>query len=133
MPGPERRRTLVAGVAYFALVFAAGFVLGVLRVLVLSPRLGEAVAVAIELPVMLVLAWLVCGWLVRHLRVPAEWRFRAGMGGLAFALLMAAEALLGTLGQGVSLAAHLEGYVDLPRLIGLGGQVLFALFPLVRR
>ncbi|MEQ9814759.1 MAG: hypothetical protein RLO50_18425 [Azospirillaceae bacterium] len=133
MPGPERWRTLIAGGAYFALVFVAGFALGLARVLVLAPVLGETAAVVIELPVILTAAWLACGWLVRRLHVPRRWPSRVWMGGVAFTLLMAAEALLGTLGQGAGLAAHIEGYAQTPRLIGLGGQVLFALFPLIRR
>ncbi|HVS16996.1 MAG TPA: hypothetical protein VMT18_00245 [Planctomycetota bacterium] len=35
------KRVLLAGAPHFALVFAAGFALGTLRVLVLAPRLGE--------------------------------------------------------------------------------------------
>lgn len=45
-------RAAIAGLAYFAVVFAAGFALGVLRVLFAMPILGETVAVLFELPVM---------------------------------------------------------------------------------
>ena len=41
-------RALTAGLAYFVLVFALAFAMGVLRVLVLVPRLGEVAAVLIE-------------------------------------------------------------------------------------
>ena len=41
-----------AGAAYFALVFGAGFVLGMVRVPFLVPRLGERWAELVEMPIM---------------------------------------------------------------------------------
>lgn len=47
------KRILFTGIAYVTAVFAAGFILGVLRTLILIPLLGELTAVLIELPVKL--------------------------------------------------------------------------------
>ena len=58
------------GAAYFALVFAAGFALGVVRVLVLAPRLGALSAVALELPLILTVSWIACGWVLKRFSVP---------------------------------------------------------------
>ena len=124
---------LRAGVAYFALVFAAGFGLGIIRALLLVAALGAAPAVAIELPVMLVFAWIACGWLVRRFAVPAIPGARLAMGAAAFALLMAAEAALAVLGFGQSPEAYLAGLATPAGLLGLAGQVAFGLMPLVRR
>ena len=44
------RRALFAGGAYFAIVFAIGFALGVVRRLFLALQFGEALAVGLELP-----------------------------------------------------------------------------------
>ena len=123
-------RTLFTGTAYVAAVFAAGFVLGVLRTLVLVPLLGELAAVLVELPQILTIAWRVCTRLLR--RWPLSPRSALGMGGIAFLLLMAAEAGLSTLLAGRSLAEHLALYAQLPHLVGLAGQLAFALFPWIQ-
>ena len=120
-------RTLFTGTAYVGAVFAAGFLLGVLRTLVLVPLLGELAAVLVELPLMLTIAWLVCGRILR--RWPLSPSSAIGMGAIAFLLLMAAEAGLSTLLAGRSLAEHMAMYAQLPHQLGLAGQLAFALFP----
>ena len=71
---------LKAGVAYFAVVFAAGFGLGVIRMLVVIPRVGETVAVLIEAPVMLGISWPVARRLTRWFAVPDAAEARVLMG-----------------------------------------------------
>lgn len=127
------QKALLAGGIYFAGVFPAGFALGTLRVLVLAPRLGELVAVLAELPFMLGIAWLFCGWLVGHLRIPRQVGPRLAMGALGFGLLMVAEIALSTLLFGLSLPEFLAALVTPEGAIGLAGQVLFGLMPLLRR
>lgn len=126
-------RAAGAGLAYFGVVFAAGFALGTLRVLVLIPRLGEASAVLIELPVILALSWAACRWLVERFEVPGTLSARLTMGWLAFAVLMLAELGVSAYGFGRTPAAHLEQYRHLPALIGLAGQFVFAMLPTIQR
>ncbi len=121
---------LLTGTAYVAAVFAAGFVLGVLRTLVLAPRLGELIAVLVELPLMLTIAWLVCKRILR--RWPLSALAAVGMGAIAFLLLMGAEAALSTLLAGRTLAEHLALYTQWPHRAGLAGQLVFALFPAIQ-
>jgi hypothetical protein len=48
-------------------------------------------------------------------------------------MLMAAEALLGIVGLGRTLAEHLASYTRPLAIWGLSGQIAFALFPVLRR
>jgi hypothetical protein len=120
---------LLAGTLYFAAVFALGFVLGVLRTLVLAPLAGPTVAVAIELPILLAFAWLASGHLVARLRVRAATPERIAMGGIAFVLLMLAELGLSLVLGGRSPAEHLALYREPAHQLGLAGQLAFAAFP----
>lgn len=65
--GPDVTTAFKAGCAYFALVFAAGFVLGTIRVLVLMQRMGERTAVALELQLILSLSWLASRMIIGRL------------------------------------------------------------------
>lgn len=120
-----------AAVAYFAPVFAGGFLLGALRVTFTAPRWGPFAATLLELPPMLLLSWLVCRWAVRRFAVPARPASRLAMGGIAFALLMAAELGLGVFGFGETPAAHWARYAEPASQLGLAGQLGFALMPLL--
>ncbi|HSF62739.1 MAG TPA: hypothetical protein VLA78_00005 [Paracoccaceae bacterium] len=119
---------LTAALAYFALVFAAGFALGTARVLLLAPRLGETGAVALELPVMIALSWLSASWVLRRRPLPPG-APRLAMGAVAFALLMGAEAALAVLAFGQTPAAWAAALATPPGALGLAGQILFALIP----
>jgi hypothetical protein len=97
---------LRASATYFALAFAAGFGLGLIRVPFLVPRCGERAAELLELPVLVVLCALLARWRVTctSARSPA-WQLAVGW--LALAMLLATEVLLGVLVLGKSLRAVL--------------------------
>ena len=82
-------RILLTGIVYVVAVFAAGFVLGVLRTLVLAPLFGALWAVLLELPVILTVAWLVCTRILR--RWPLAPPAAAGTGAMTFAAGAKAE------------------------------------------
>lgn len=119
---------LRAAIAYWAIVFALGFMLGTIRVLWIAPLVDLLPATVIELPVMLGASWWAAGWLMRHFAIT-----RAGaalaMGGLAFALLMGAECALAVMLLGESPAQWLAGLRQTHAAVGLAGQVVFALMP----
>lgn len=126
------KRAIAAGALYFLLIFLLGMALGTVRVLAIEPRVGELASVLIELPFMLIASWYVCGRLIRYLSVPAALSSRAAMGGLAFALLMGAELGLSLFAVGGSVRDHFANYGQAAALVGLLGQLAFAVFPLVR-
>jgi hypothetical protein len=121
---------LTAGVAYFAGVFAVGIVLGTVRTLALVPRLGRWGATLSELPVMLVVSWIYCSWLLLRFSVPATLKARLLMGSVAFGLLMIAEVMLGAGFFGRNLEEQIYDMTNGPGLLGLLGQIAFAVFPL---
>lgn len=120
---------LKAGTAYFAMVFALGFVLGALRVLWLAPYIEETAAVLAEQPVMLTASWIAARWLVRRQHI-ARPRARLVMGATAFVMLMIAELMLAVSLFGQTPNQWLDGVMTMPGPVGLMGQVVFGLMPL---
>ena len=84
----EPLNILKAAVAYFALVFGAGFVLGPIRILFIVPRFGVRLAELMEFPVMLVVIVLAARWLVRKFQLAAHALL---VGFLALALMVTFE------------------------------------------
>ncbi len=123
-------RALGAGIVYVVAVFAAGAVLGVIRALLLEPWLGPLAAVLIALPAILGFAWVACGRLAGWFGVPAQFWPRLGMGLVSFAVLIGAE-FIAAVARDVD-AAPVALYGDSAHRIGLAGQVVFALMPLLR-
>lgn len=89
-----------AALAYFALVFGAGFAFGAVRVPLLAPRVGERAAELVEMPFMLLAIVLAARWIVRRFALAGHGRAAWQVGLLALALLLGAE---------VALAAALRG------------------------
>jgi hypothetical protein len=129
-----RRMTvsLVAGTIYFAIVFVAAVVLGVLRVLLIAPTTGELPAVLLELPVIHVWSWLVRGWIVRRRAVPTGIPARLLMGATGFAVPMILELGFSVFAEGRSVRTWFHQFQQLPALLGLLGQIAFGFVPLLR-
>jgi hypothetical protein len=125
------KNAVAAGVLYFAIVFAAGFALGAVRVGLLAPAAGEMTATLIELPVILAASWVACLFALRRFAVEARPGPRLLMGAVAFVVLIAAEIALGLGLMNRTFAAQLREMASPPALIGLAGQVLVALFPVI--
>lgn len=86
-------RILNAGMAYFLIVFGAGFALAFVRLPLLAPRVGVRAAELLETPVMLaVIVWASRRLIHRHPELPRSSRLLAGL--FALALLVAAELMV---------------------------------------
>ena len=120
-----------AGFIYFLIVFAAGFALGAVRTLWLTPAVGATAATLIELPLILAFSWAACLMILKRMNVKARVFDRIVMGAVAFALLIAADLALGLGLMDRDLAAQFEAMMAPPALIGLAGQIVFAAFPLL--
>ena len=129
-PAPIR-----AGVAYWAVIFALGFMLGTVRTVWGAQALGETRFILIEVPIMLTASWLAARRMVRRFAVTSTGA-AAGMGALAFALLMLAElTLTGALaGSGEAWGAMRDWAGSLlhpPGIYGFAGQIAFGVMPVV--
>jgi hypothetical protein len=85
------RRVLSAGLIYFAIVFGVGFVLGMIRVPFLVPKLGQRIAELIELPFMLFAIFLSARWIVRRFGLGGQTLTSLSIGLVAAILLLAVE------------------------------------------
>jgi hypothetical protein len=98
-----------------------------------APRLGETVAVLLELPVMLGVSWVLARAIARRCRLGGAAAPRLLMGGLAFLLLIAAEFALGVLLTDTPPARIVAGWGTTSGAAGLAAQIAFALFPFLER
>lgn len=118
----------VAAVAYFLLVFGAGFVLGPVRVLWLVPRVGPRWAELLELPVMVAVMVWASRW------TTARFAVRPGptglvMGVAALGLVLLAEFSLVLRLRGLSLAEYFATRDPVAAAAYYGSLVLYGLLP----
>jgi hypothetical protein len=128
--GAQMIPVVKAAFVYAIPVFAVAFLLGALRVTLIAPKTGPLLAVALEVPLVLTLSWLVAGRVLR--RWPLGTAQRLGLAALAFALLMLLE-LATALAFGQTVAQFLTAMTTPAGALGLTGQIGFALIPLVRQ
>ena len=125
----SNRSSIEAGLAYFAIVFPIAFAFGIFRTLVLIPAIGKMAAVMTELPFLLAVSWIAALWLTSRFAGTASLAARLTMGGVAFAVLMVAEALLAVFAFGQTFTQYLESFQGNAAHLGLAGQIAFAMLP----
>ena len=124
-------RELRGGLAYFALVFGAGFLLGWVRVLVLVPRLGVRTAELLEMPIMLLVIVLAARLVHGRFLAGLHFAGRLVTGLIALALLVAAELLLAVGLTGASIAAYVASRDPVSGSVYVLMLMLFAFMPAV--
>ena len=80
-----------AGLAYFAIVFSAGFMLGMVRVPFLVPHFGQRISELIELPFMLAAIFIAARWIVRLFDLRRRPLLALSIGTFAAVLLILVE------------------------------------------
>jgi hypothetical protein len=93
LPGTESSNpgTLKAGLVYFLLVFAVGWVLGPIRELWVVPHFGRMTSLLSEAPIMLIAMFVSAWWVIRRFDLPRTFSTTISMGLIAFGLLLPAE------------------------------------------
>jgi hypothetical protein len=126
------RSVIRAGFLYFALVLGTGFVLGVIRVPFLVPRIGVRWAELAEMPVMGVAIFLYAGFVLRRfpeIQVPGR---ALVVGFLALALSIFAELGLAVALQSQPLTEYIAGRDKVSGSVYLVLLLVFALMPRIR-
>jgi hypothetical protein len=124
-------RIISGGLAYFALVFGAGFVLGVLRVSFLVSRFGERLAELAEMPLMFLVIVVSAICVTRRFAIPLSTSARLGMGLLSLAMLLAAELIMAVALQNRSLEDYIDSRDPVSGTVYLAMLVLFAAMPIL--
>lgn len=123
---------MLAGLAYFAIVLGTGFVLGMIRVPFLVPRMSERWAELAEMPLMAVVIFFAAGFILRRfpeIRTPAR---ALAAGCLALAWVIAAELGLAVALQSQTLVEFIQSRDNVSGAVYLGLLLVFAVMPRLR-
>lgn len=122
---------LKAGAYYFALVFAAGFVLGTIRTLWIVPRVGARTAELMETPIMFAVIVFAARRVARRLLFPPTAAARLGFGFVALGLLLITEFTVVFWLRGLTIRKYFASRDPVAGTVYLILLGLFALMPLL--
>ena len=120
---------LEAAGLYFALVFSAGFALGILRTLWLAPRFGARRAEIGEAPVMLAVSFVATRGVTAFLDLPPDATLRLVIGSLALVFMLAAEFALVLPLRGLTFQRYFSTRDPVAGAVYYASLVAFALMP----
>jgi hypothetical protein len=122
-------RALKAGLVYFVLVFAVGWVLGPIRELWALPHFGRVAAMLSEAVIMLIAMIVAARWVIQRFDVPRTLPATISMGLIAIGLLFPAEIAGVVWVRGLSLQEYLASFVTGPGVISLLMFLVFGAMP----
>jgi hypothetical protein len=122
-------RIVKAGLIYFLLVFALGWILGPIRELWAVPRFGRVAASLCEAVLMLIAMSISAQWVIRRFDVRPSPPAPIAIGLVALGVLLPAE-ITGSLWlRGLSPREYLASFANVPGIISLVMFLLFAAMP----
>ena len=124
--------TIRAALLYFGLVLGTGFVLGIIRVPLLVPRIGERWAELAEMPIMGTAIFLYAGYVLRRFPGIGRSGQSLAVGFLALALSVCAELGFAVAIQPEPLAAYIAGRDRVSGSVYLVLLLVFAVMPRLR-
>jgi hypothetical protein len=125
-------KTIRPALVYFAIVLGTGFLLGMFRVPLLVPRIGERWAELSEMPIMALVIFLSAGYVLRRfpdVRSPAS---SLVTGFLALAFSVATELGLAAVLQDQTLAEYIRSRDRISGSVYIGLLLVFAVMPRLR-
>ncbi len=125
----EYAQVLKAGAVYFAVVFAAGFVLGPIRVLWAEPRFGVRAAELMEAPIMLLAIVLAARWVAHRLISAPSAAPLLAAGGIALALVLLAELTVVLALRGLTLDQYIASRDPIAGAVYVALLLAFAVMP----
>jgi hypothetical protein len=125
-------KTIRAALVYFAIVLGTGFALGMFRVPILVPRIGERWAELVEMPVMAAVIYFAAGYVLRRFPEICSPGRSLVAGFLALALSVTAELGLAILLQDQTLAQFISSRDRISGSVYIGLLFVFAIMPRIR-
>ena len=126
------KKTILAALTYFAIVLGTGFLLGMIRVPFVVPRIGERWAELAEMPIMASVIFVAAGFILKHFPAICSPAGALTTGVLALALSVATELALVVLLQSQSLSEFLASRDKVSGSVYVVLLLVFAVMPRLR-
>jgi hypothetical protein len=122
-------RAVKAGVVYFLLMFAVGWILGPIRELWAVPHFGRVEATLLEATIMLVAMVLAARWVIRRFEVRQTPPATIAIGLVALGVLIPAEIAGVVFVRGLSFQDYFSSFLTAPGMISLVMFLIFTAMP----